>query len=552
MENALAKIDGSVLAFILSGIIVGWLVAWLFFRGQNRQTVMQAKAEVDAKAANIDALTHDLAQRDRTVQEQRLALDAFAKERSEYLSAIDQQANDVSDLSAKIELLETSQSRNDDELEVLEGTIVELEKKLAVQENIFNEAINEKHETLNQLVLLKSQLTNKERDFQSSLSAVRNELEEKNAALEQAQSSLAGNKNHSEDDAKHIRRLEDNISELQRIKDQRNGEISNLEASLTVWQQRAVTNESQLDTANSKIHALEKQIQQSANEDPSYKRLLALKDTEIAQHKSQVREAQRALVASKDQLRLKEQLIASLKDHEQKTIKQSRRELSALNSKISSLENTLAMQRREHQQQTDNLRQQQEKLAQQNNIADREITRLNNLIASLENQKRRAEQTIADLNLAIREGQLALHATQKESDSFADQLEEITQRNIEQHHRLDKTLINLAATSSTNEKLRHEIEALKKAIENNQAANNEARPSILFNNPPKEIDDLKRIKGIGPKLESMLNQLGIYQFAQIANFEPTDVAWVDEHIESFKGRIYRDSWIEQAQSLIAV
>ncbi len=64
--------------------------------------------------------------------------------------------------------------------------------------------------------------------------------------------------------------------------------------------------------------------------------------------------------------------------------------------------------------------------------------------------------------------------------------------------------------------------------------------------PKGEPDDLKKIGGVGPKLEGTLNELGIYHFWQIAEFTPDNVAWVDGYL-SFKGRIDRDDWIGQAR-----
>ena len=62
-------------------------------------------------------------------------------------------------------------------------------------------------------------------------------------------------------------------------------------------------------------------------------------------------------------------------------------------------------------------------------------------------------------------------------------------------------------------------------------------------------DDLKQIKGVGPALEKLCNSLGIYHFDQIASWSADEVAWVDEHLEGFKGRVSRDNWVEQAQVL---
>lgn len=68
---------------------------------------------------------------------------------------------------------------------------------------------------------------------------------------------------------------------------------------------------------------------------------------------------------------------------------------------------------------------------------------------------------------------------------------------------------------------------------------------------PREggADDLKKIKGVGPKLETLLNSMGFYHFDQIAAWKPAEVAWVDENLEGFKGRVSRDDWVEQARLL---
>lgn len=62
-------------------------------------------------------------------------------------------------------------------------------------------------------------------------------------------------------------------------------------------------------------------------------------------------------------------------------------------------------------------------------------------------------------------------------------------------------------------------------------------------------DDLKKIKGVGPKLETMLNDLGFYHFDQIAGWTAAEVAWVDQNLKGFKGRVSRDAWVDQAKLL---
>lgn len=61
-----------------------------------------------------------------------------------------------------------------------------------------------------------------------------------------------------------------------------------------------------------------------------------------------------------------------------------------------------------------------------------------------------------------------------------------------------------------------------------------------------EPDNLRQIKGVGPKLDNLLKDLGITRFDQIAAWTEDDIAKVDEHMETFRGRITRDKWVEQA------
>ncbi len=62
-------------------------------------------------------------------------------------------------------------------------------------------------------------------------------------------------------------------------------------------------------------------------------------------------------------------------------------------------------------------------------------------------------------------------------------------------------------------------------------------------------DDLRRIKGIGPKLVSLLATLGVTRFDQIAAWTGADIDRIDGQLGTFAGRIRRDSWVEQAKYL---
>jgi NADH-quinone oxidoreductase subunit E len=95
--------------------------------------------------------------------------------------------------------------------------------------------------------------------------------------------------------------------------------------------------------------------------------------------------------------------------------------------------------------------------------------------------------------------------------------------------------------------------AQSKPVEFEQAVEAASKPMAPVGAPvaiakPKKPDDLKKIAGVGPKLETVLNGLGIWTFAQVAAWSPVEIAWLDDRL-GFSGRIERDRWVEQAAAL---
>lgn len=77
------------------------------------------------------------------------------------------------------------------------------------------------------------------------------------------------------------------------------------------------------------------------------------------------------------------------------------------------------------------------------------------------------------------------------------------------------------------------------------------KPETLTAARDGKADDLKKIKGVGPKMEQMCNRMGFFHLDQIAAWTPDEIAWVDQNLEGFRGRVTRDNWVEQAQALAA-
>lgn len=64
-----------------------------------------------------------------------------------------------------------------------------------------------------------------------------------------------------------------------------------------------------------------------------------------------------------------------------------------------------------------------------------------------------------------------------------------------------------------------------------------------------EADDLRKIKGVGPKLVTLLASLGITRFSQVAAWTDEDINRIDAQLGTFAGRVRRDNWVEQAKFL---
>ena len=75
------------------------------------------------------------------------------------------------------------------------------------------------------------------------------------------------------------------------------------------------------------------------------------------------------------------------------------------------------------------------------------------------------------------------------------------------------------------------------------------RPEGLAEARGGKPDDLKQIKGVGPKLEQLLHEMGYFHFDQIAAWGPEEIAWIDENLQGFRGRVSRDDWVAQAKIL---
>ena len=69
---------------------------------------------------------------------------------------------------------------------------------------------------------------------------------------------------------------------------------------------------------------------------------------------------------------------------------------------------------------------------------------------------------------------------------------------------------------------------------------------------PQEVvaDDLKEINGVGPKLEKILNELGVTTFSQLSKLDVNEIIDAEDGTIDLAGRIQREDWVGQARKLM--
>lgn len=102
-----------------------------------------------------------------------------------------------------------------------------------------------------------------------------------------------------------------------------------------------------------------------------------------------------------------------------------------------------------------------------------------------------------------------------------------------------------AAVESASGPLHERIARLRVAIEEKERLIS----AMSAMQPDPGTDDLKRIRGIGPKIEAILHGMGITEFRRIAQFTDHDVELVGATLPVYGRRILDDRWIEQAREL---
>ncbi len=180
--------------------------------------------------------------------------------------------------------------------------------------------------------------------------------------------------------------------------------------------------------------------------------------------------------------------------------------------------------------------------------------------------------TIEDLNnqiLGLKAKQTQLAATPEKAqeplpdESAADYIAQFQSTQNALRSRLEALEGKIGNLESENKALKTEVTQLKStaSLSSSAVIITAAQPEwvpqttkTLLQKPPAQTaetkDDLTKIEGIGPFLEKKLNEIGVYNYEQISQWDAADINQITEQIAYFPGRIERDDWVGQAIKLM--
>lgn len=564
MENSLALLDGKMLLVGLIGIIIGWLIRWLVARQATNQLLAQNQSEVEAKSANIDALKHDLTLRERTISEQKESIAALTKERSGQVERVVSQENDINDLTAKLDLLESSQSENGDAIAVLEDTVAGLEEQISSERELLENLRGKHSKEIRDLESSRATLTEQLKNAQKSTNELSLELAATKETADKLRQELAVKNGALEKRAAPINQLKDALTQITQLRQNDLGELSSLQSSLAVWQARAEKAENSLAQSKNtpRDNETSKDTIASAR---SYEKLLSLKDQEISAQQKQTQQAQAKLLSVRETIGERENEIRLLTEQLHKLNADGQRRLDSMERKLKEHQSSSAQTIEELTKQREFLQEKIDNLTTENASSLRRLATANENLDELDQGNKSLRKALNEDAEKQRTQRDEINALISTTESLESQLarasaeRETVKRNLDYMQRelqaKNHAIADLNSSLAKNEAVCQQLESAlerceTKLQEKPPQTNTEGQPPTLHLSRPAQVDDLKKIKGVGPALEGLLNDLGIYQFSQLASLTSSEVAWVDEHIESFKGRIYRERWVKQAKKLI--
>jgi predicted flap endonuclease-1-like 5' DNA nuclease len=322
--------------------------------------------------------------------------------------------------------------------------------------------------------------------------------------------------------------------------------------------------ETELFATREKLSNSERQVQSLSVDNDSRLRQVAALSGEASNRESQIASLRASVAAHQSTLRERagelEAGNARILELD-KQLAATRESLNAKTSQVNQLESSL-------RKRDESLAAIQSKLTSSDQIAHELLKAKDDQLAA---ERRQSEQTLLSNAARIKDLQSqfvitsneseriqhleyrveSLVAVEREFEGVRKTLTNRTQLLAESQEQITRLKMEVERASQTRGQLESQIRDLSQA---RQALNTklEAAERLAhrlprqFSSPPAHKDDIKHIYGVGPALETLLNELGIFHFRQIATWSEADVDYFDAQLHEFHGRIRRENWVRSA------
>ncbi len=176
-----------------------------------------------------------------------------------------------------------------------------------------------------------------------------------------------------------------------------------------------------------------------------------------------------------------------------------------------------------------------------------ELRKLGSERHTLRARLRREADRLTELESALRaEKELRRHASDEHQAALAGLRLRLTEVEAARDLERERSSSELAQAKADAARAVNEARAAAAAVQAEAAAHGaEAAPARVAKVP----QGLRRVRGIGPAYQRVLEQLGVTRVEQVAEWTEQDIASFAEKLKIRPDRINKDDWVGQAKRL---
>ncbi len=432
---------------------------------------------------------------DDAQQKQAKALE-LQSELEKLENTVEKQSSELQDADTKIALMA------DD----LKAALEQMEK----QNRASTEKLGEIGFTLDATTNEKDQLEQKLRqavsraDTQTSLA---NDLQQK---LKQSETAAK----ERDDAIARLKQLEDDLnnadqqnSELEQTKTQ----LENISQRFRNFQASAVAHRQSREEQIEKLRARVEQLKASLDQQREKLSSSGNDSKKILQLESQLTEAKK---------------VTTELNHANLTIVELKKQLGDATSELAGIKENNQTDDHSLKQKNQELSRKLQAATQANKELDETKTKLAEITTQLNNAKAHNKQPAAVTPISVAQ----INKLKKTVEEKDEKIIELTEK------------LKLRSAKKASEK--------KNSVTKKKNLSSQPRETKIGTAGSDHKDDLTAINGIGPKIEKVLNQLGIKSWEQLATLKAADIKRLDDKLVDFTGRITRDEWVPQAKAII--